>query len=152
MTFTRGKRIALEVLGPPFLGGLGLTIFSVVVQLWNGISPMYILQETRDYLVVTFIFSYVLGIVPSLAYMGVMETAFARGLDPACVRTVVFSSLLGVAAGLGIVVVLAWGRSTPVEYPVILAADGLLVGWSLGMLIKRLSRGTGSPESVHSTS
>jgi hypothetical protein len=140
MKFTRGKRIALEVLAPPVLGGLGIMAISIVIGLWNGIRPLRLLQDTRDYLIVTFIFSYVIGIVPSLAYTGVMETAFARGLDPACGRTVALSGFLGLAAGLGIAIVFGWKRPTPVEYPVILAADGLLVGCLLGLIIRFLTR------------
>jgi hypothetical protein len=137
MKFTRGKRRALEVLGPPFLGAFLMTGFSIGEHLLRNGNLSFVFLQGRDYLLV-FLYAYVFGILPSLAYMGVMEASFNRGLDPAGWRTVALSGGLGLLAGACIMLLISSGRASAGELAYF-AGTGLVVGLLLGACIRRLS-------------
>lgn len=139
MNFTRGKRIALEVLGPPLLGTVVVVGVSIAISLGRGVNLGFLRQEARDYLFVL-IYAYVFGLPPSLAYMTVMEAAFARGLDPDSGRSVGLSAVLGLLSGAGIAAVLGGLRTGALELWLCFGGVGLLVGLVLGWVIRRLSR------------
>lgn len=133
MKFTRGKRIALEVLGPPFLGAILMTSYTIGEHLLRNGDLSFVFLQGRDYLLV-FFFAYVFGILPSLAYMGLMEAAFNRGLDPTDWRAVGLSSGLGLLAGAGIMLFVSSGRASVGELTYF-AIFGLIVGLLLGLII-----------------
>ena len=138
MKFTRGKRIALEVLGPPFLGAFLMMGFSIGEHLLRNGSLSFVFLQGRDYLLV-FFYAYVFGTLPSLAYMGLMEAAFRRRLDPTEWRAVGLSSGLGLLAGAGIMLLVSSGRASARELTYF-AAFGFIVGLLLGLIIRFLTR------------
>lgn len=139
MTFTRSKRIALEVLGPPLLGAFLMTGFSIAVSLGRGVNLGFLLQDGRDYLFVL-IYAYIFGLLPSLAYMSVMEAAFAHGLYPAGGKSVGLSALLGLLCGVGMAAIFGGLRTGTLGLWLGFGGVGLLVGVVLGLVIGRLSR------------
>jgi hypothetical protein len=138
MKFTRGKRIALEVWGPPFLGAALMTFYSVGEQVLRSGDLSFVFLQTRDYLLI-FVYAYVFGTLPSLAYMGLMEAAFSRGLEPTEWRTVALSSGLGLLAGTGIMLLVSSGRASVGELSYF-ATFGLIVGLLLGVIIRFFTR------------
>jgi len=138
----RRTRIALEVLGPPLLGACLLNGVGIARDLLSGTGWSYIWLQRQDYLVVVF-WAYLLGVLPSLGYMGVMEWRFARGLNPRSSRTVIWSLSLGFVAG-GLIGAIVGGlfdgsfRDAAVVAAYFSAA-GQVVGWLLGLLIRYCS-------------
>jgi uncharacterized protein (TIGR01777 family) len=139
--FTRGKRIAVEVLAPPLLGGLGSIVLSTGISLWEGAAWGYLLRDARNYLLITLTVAYVVGLLPSLAYMAAMEAVFTRGLDPRGWRATAFSGFLGLAAGVGIMLFFGRGQTIPADLLVFITADGLAVGLLVGLYVRWRSRG-----------
>ena len=90
MKLSRPRRIALELLGPAFLGallqftiGLVKTVAgSVVSGRWSDWS-FRVLQGFAVFL----FFAYVFAGIQSVVYALVMEWRFARGLDPCSWRS-----------------------------------------------------------------
>ncbi len=138
MNFTRGKRIALEVLGPPFLGAFLLTCFSIGEHLLRNGNLSFVFLQGRDYLLV-FFYAYVFGILPSLAYMSLMEAAFNRGFEPTEWRSVALSGGLGLLAGAGIMLLASTGRASVGELTYF-ATFGLIVGLLLSLIIRFFTR------------
>ncbi len=138
MKFTRGKRIALEALGPPFLGTFLMTGFTIGEHLLRGGSMSFVFLQGRDYLLI-FLYAYVFGTLPSLAYMGVMEAAFKRGLEPTEWKAVALSAGLGLLAGGSIALLATSGRASFGELTY-LATFGLIVGLLLGLITRFLTR------------
>ena len=144
MKFTRGKRIALEVLGPPALGAAIMTsviaVFAIAEAAEKG-AALQRLKELAQAGTVAVVFAYMLAGAQSIFYAFIMEWRFARGLDPRSWRSVGLSSALGFLSGAVIVLSLGW-RSDLLNAWLWFAYGGLglLVGFTLGLLIKRLSR------------
>lgn len=138
MTFTRGKRIALEVLAPPFLGAFLMTGVSIGEHLLRNGNLSFVFLQNRDYLLV-FFFAYVFGILPSLAYMGLMEAAFNRGLEAREWRAVALSGGLGLLAGAGIMLMVSSGRASVGELTYF-AIFGFIVGLLLGLITRFFTR------------
>ncbi len=126
------------MLGPPFLGALLMTGFSIGEHLLRKGNLAFVFLQGRDYLLV-FLYAYVFGILPSLAYMGLLERAFNRGLDPAEWWTVALSGGLGLSAGAGIMLFVSSGRSSVGELTYF-ATFGLIVGLLLGLIIRFFTR------------
>lgn len=135
MTLTRGRRVCLEVLAPPFLGScLGL-LAGTVLSLVQGASLQFLWLQRWDYLV-TFFWAYLLGGLPSVGYMLVMEWRFARGLEPRSGRAVALSTLLGGGAG-GLISAAILPLDAGVSF--YLTGLGGTVGFIIGQLVKRLT-------------
>lgn len=138
MNFTRGKRIALEVLGPPFLGAFLMSSYTIGEHLLRSGNLSFVLLQGRDYLLV-FVYAYIFGTLPSLAYMGLMEAAFRRGLEPAGWPTVALSAGLGALSGVAIMLLVSSGRAAAGEV-IYFAIFGWVVGGLIGLIIRFLTR------------
>jgi hypothetical protein len=152
MKFTRRKRIALELLGPPLLAAGSLDIVGCIVDAWIGhlnFTAENWFGQIFGWGLVMLIYAYLFAGIPSIIYAAVMEWRFARGLDPKSWRTVGWSSVLGVLSGVEIGACLSRFGGPP-GFWVFYGGLGLAVGFVLGLLIKRWSaqpeaRDEGSP-------
>jgi hypothetical protein len=140
MTLTRGRRMCLEALAPPFLGSSIGILAGLAMDLAQGTSLQFLWLQRRDYLLI-FFWAYLLGGLPSLGYMLIMEARFARGLDPRSWRSVGLSTLLGGGAGL-----LISAAILPLQLGVsfYLTVLGGTVGFVIGYLTKRLTPPAGA--------
>ena len=138
----RPTRIVLEVLGPPLLGACLLNGFGIAWDLLTGTGWSFIWLQRHDYLVVIF-WAYLLGALPSVGYMGLMEWRFSQGLDPRSAHMVHLSLTLGLIAGMSLGALVGSLFSGSVRQIALGAAGfgfaGLLVGLLLGFLIRRCS-------------
>lgn len=135
MRFTRNKRIALEILSPPALGAGWWVLATMPHVTWTAEG----LVGHFGLVVVVTGYAYWFAGIPSLVYAAIMEWRFARGLDPRGWRSVGLSAVLGFISGGGIMVCLGWRRLwDPVPW-LIFGGGGAVVGFILGLLIKRLS-------------
>jgi hypothetical protein len=92
MTFTRGKRIALELLGPPALGATLMIALMAGITVVETIEKGDVLQRLKELAqgtVFVAVFAYMLAGAQSILYACIMEWRFARGLDPRSWRSVV---------------------------------------------------------------
>ncbi len=130
----RPLRILLEVLGPPFLGGV------IIMGVLLGIEGEGLDVGTLGCVFLAFMCgSYFIAGIPSILYTVVMESRFARGLDPGTWRSVGWSSLLGLASGAlmaGWFATSAAGLKVAIWAMTSLGALGLVVGFLMGMAIK----------------
>lgn len=143
MKLTRGKRIALELLGPPFIGAALMISFATVNMLWEASASDSYHDKFRDwptFMVVVFGFAYVFVGAQSIIYTAIMEWRFKRGLDPRSWRMVGLSSTLGFASGGAVVIVAIFGDPQfMLTGLAIWGGTGLLVGFLMGLLIKSWS-------------
>jgi hypothetical protein len=140
---TRGKRIALELIGPPFFGAaLWVMILSpelVDNMRADGFSPQAIVSALQAVGVI-FVFAYLLAGLPSIGYAFAMERLFTRGLSPTSWRMVWLSSMLGGFCGtvIAVVLMLVTDQNPAVAW-LIYISTGLAVGFGLGIAIKTFS-------------
>jgi hypothetical protein len=143
MKLTRGKRIALELIGPPILGvivslvmteGHALWAFAQGDRRWLHEGGLF-----KDIWLILLI-AYVFAGLQSIVYTLVMEWLFSTGLDPRSWRSVVWSTALGFLSGAAIVAAYGWGRTDLFESWLSFGGIGTAVGCGMGLLIKRLSR------------
>lgn len=136
MKLTRGKRIALELLGPPALGVIIVMAISYAQTLW------IVLQDEKTPklepgLLKPFgllIFAYLFAGIPSVIYTMVMEWRFTKGLDPESWRTIQFSACLGTMAGIFVGLLLSEFHLNSAFW--LMSGIGLIVGFLMGLLIK----------------
>jgi len=144
MKLTRGKRIALELLGPPLLGALILGTSNALYAIWTQPRTDSLgesLSQIGAYLLFAVIGAYMIAGIPSIICTCVIEWRFAQGLNPATWRAVRLFSALGFVSGNMIAVYLTdfrWGIGT-LWLGTVSVGVGLLVGFLLGILIKRWS-------------
>lgn len=140
MTLTRGKRITLEVLFPPGLAAGLMTGYSTVLALLSGIATDRLIEEL-PYVLITFVYAYTFGLLPSATYMALMELAFSRGLEPRGWRMVALSGALGLLAGLASAALMTLWFSSNARIPmwVNFSLFGLIVGLLIGQVVRFLS-------------
>jgi hypothetical protein len=138
MKLTRGKRIALEVLGPPALGASVWLVVIFVSQLFEpaGKDLIRFLRELPGAALFLLVAAYVFAGLQSVFYAVIMEWNFTAGLDPRSWKSVALSSLLGLCSGGVIPLVFSAGRKTAWEPWLLLGGLGLLVGLAMGLLIR----------------
>jgi hypothetical protein len=126
-------RMALEVLLPPFVVAVILTISYAVT---------HSAKEAMVNLVWIFTASFAVGIVPSIVYMIGVESAFALGLDPAKKRCVALSAFLGAVVGCLFTAVLGenelWRRAEIGDFS-FFAGLGSLAGIAVAVAIRVLA-------------
>jgi len=131
----RMRRILVEVLLPPLLGG---AIFSV-----------HMVTSRRDLQSVSEIplligFAYLYAFIPSVVYSVLMEVGFSAGLSARSWKAVLLSLVLGGFAGLSIILV-----TNRVAFRFIdslpLVAIGVAVGFVVGVIIRSSSRPNEKP-------
>jgi len=136
MKLTRGKRIALELLGPPLLGVIVLMAISYAQTLWIALQDWKTpklepgLLKPLGLLIVAYLFA---GI-PSVIYTFVMEWSFAKGLDPESGRTMQLSAYLGTMAGISIGLLIGAFHFDSTFW--LMGGIGLIVGFLMGLLIR----------------
>ena len=146
MKFTRGKRIALELLGPPFVGTLIALALgsakaireSVLSGQWTG-WDFRIIQGFVLGFIFSLPFAYIFAGVQSIVYTLIMEWRFALGLDPRNWRSVGLSTALGFASGAVICMGFGPAYSDTRALWLYFGGIGLAVGFVLGLLIKSWS-------------
>jgi hypothetical protein len=152
---TRRKRIALELLGPPFLGALiCLAVMSIAgmaqqdAKKETGESRLLALLQMLYVLPLALVYAYVLTGIQSIIYMVILEWRFSRGLDPRSWRSVGLSSLLGFASGAVLALVFGSGSAGLFNAWLLWGALGLTVGFFMGFLIWRWSAGKKNQEAL----
>lgn len=154
MKITRGKRIALEVLGPPLLGGAGATLWAWGTIVYHNLHQIETFGAAAAQLRIlpclwllygTFAFP-MIGL-QAAGYAAILEWRFSRGLDPRSWRSVVLSSVLGYLSCLPLALGYGYERK---ETWWLFNLLGPAVGLVLGLLIKRWTtrsnqRSAGSP-------
>ena len=139
MKLTRRKRIALELLGPPFIGATLPALFFVPTALGGAImkgDPASGLKELGTNLGIVYAVAYMIAGVQSVLYTVIMEWCFSRGIDPRSWRSVGLSTLLGFFSGAAICLGYGFQRSDVIALWVFFGGTGLAVGLILGFLIK----------------
>ncbi|HTL68683.1 MAG TPA: hypothetical protein VL200_13555 [Lacunisphaera sp.] len=140
MNFTRRKRIALELLGPPPLGVICYSaVWLVMIIRYShrtGHWPPFDLAAIAIWAVVMVLYAYLFTGMQSLIYMLIMEWRFARGLDPRGWPSVGLSSMLGLISGAAVIPFFGF---RPADLGFIFTTIGLAVGFTLGWLIRRWS-------------
>jgi hypothetical protein len=135
----RAKRIALEILGPPLLGASIPILWTTLAILWRslatGKSPRFP-PDLSTAAAFTFLFAFLLGGLPSILHMALMEWRFSRGLDPASWRAAIISTASGTL--WGILIAASYGSFSR-DYPILLPM-GTAVGFLMGFLVKQLSQ------------
>jgi hypothetical protein len=143
MNFTRGKRIALEVLGPPLLGGAAATLWAWGMMVYRNLYTIETfgamaaqLSALPSLWLLYGVFAFPMMGVQAILYAAIMEWCFSRGLDPRSWRSVALSTGLGFASSA--VIGFGYGYERK-ETWYFFNGFGLAVGFVLGWLIRRLS-------------
>lgn len=121
---TRTSRIAVELFAPPLLGSTPF-LFMAIITGTVGLIPMVLMV------------AYVVAIVPSAIFTGVLECAFWWGLDPRSPNAILLASGLGLCSGVAIG--LAPGGPTVAEKAVFFGFIGMLVGACTALIVRRWS-------------
>jgi hypothetical protein len=117
---TRTTRVFIEIFAPPLLGS----------------SPflfMAIITGTIALIPVVLLVAYLVAIVPSMVFTGLMELAFWRGLDPRSPWASYLAAFLGLSAGVAMG--LAAGGPSAAEHASVLGLIGTLVGAATGLIV-----------------
>lgn len=144
MKFTRRKRIALELLGPPAIGAV------LIITVFAGLAAREVIEkgealqrfkQVGQVALMAVMGAYLMAGVQSGLYALVMEWRFSRGLDPRSGKTVGLSSVLGFLAGAVIALAMGWRNEllNPALW-LLHGGLGLVVGAAMGLLIRLLSR------------
>lgn len=136
MKLTRGKRVVLELLGPPLLGAIILMAISYAQTLWIALQN-WKTPKVEPGILKPFgllIFAYLFAGIPSVIYTLVMEWRFAKGLDPESWRTIQVSACLGTMAGIFVGLLVGEFHLNSAFW--LMSGIGLIVGFLMGLLIK----------------
>lgn len=143
---TRGKRIALELLGPPILGGAIAVLWAWGLLVYDSLYRYESIWEVGGQLrmipamwLLYGIFAFPMTGVQAACYTAIMEWRFARGLDPRSWRAVALSTILGYLSGLPIAIGYGYERKDTWYF---FSALGSVVGLMLGLLIRHWSSKT----------
>jgi hypothetical protein len=142
MKFTRGKRIALELLGPPLLGGALATLWAWGALVYLSCYQYESLWDVARLIPVMWLFYGVFAFpmisIQAAGYAAVMEWRFSRGLSPRSWRAVALSTVLGYLSGLPLAIGYGYARKDTWYLFNIL---GPVIGLVLGLMIRRFSKG-----------
>jgi hypothetical protein len=140
---SRRQRLALELLGPPLLGGALATLWAwgtvVFHSLYRHESPWEVLGTWRLILIlwpVYGLFAFPAVGAQTACYAAVMEWGFSRGLDPRSWRAVALSGGLGYLSALPLALGYGYERRDTWWFFSLL---GPVVGLTLGLLMRRWS-------------
>ena len=142
MKLTRGKRIALELLGPPMIGATGLILISFAMALPGAITKHDLMHELKQLgagILMIYVFAFIFSGLQSIFYAMIMEWHFAHGVNPHSWSSVGWSTGLGFAAGAAICLVYGFDRSDTLALWLYFGGIGTAVGFVLGVVIKTLS-------------
>jgi hypothetical protein len=129
---TKSHRMLFEVAAPPLLAAFFIDVKSVFsVSSWIDLGMIF-----GGFIPLIFML-YLIGIIPSLIYMGLMEFWFRMGMHRCCglFCTVILSAVLGWGAALLSGLILVWMGF--LFMPDILAFSwfGILVGLLIGFYV-----------------
>jgi hypothetical protein len=142
MKLTRGKRIAIELFGPPMMGVIIVLTIAEGHALWDFTQGNHRWLGHGRFLKdiwILFLIAYVFAGLQSIVYTLVMEWRFSAGLDPRGWRAVVWSTALGFLSGAAIVAFYGWGRTDTLDGWLYFGGLGTVVGCGMGLLVKLLS-------------
>ncbi len=142
MKLTRGKRIVIELLGPPIVGATGLILVFFAIALPGAMAKPDLMRELKQAgtaVLVIYAFAFVFAGLQSILYTLIMEWRFARGLNPRSWPAVGWSTGLGFASGAAICFAYGFHRSDTLALWGYFGGIGTAVGFVLGILIKVLS-------------
>jgi hypothetical protein len=129
---TRGTRIALELLGPPFVASIILTgIFAVLDRDATAFLGLPLIL----------VFAYLFAGLPAAAFTLVLEVAWAKGADPGSWSAVRLAALAGLPSGLLVTLWFApWAHSGPLSSFALFGALGAATGGITGLLVRARTR------------
>jgi hypothetical protein len=119
---TRATRVSIELFAPPLLGSSPFLLMAIITGTF-ALVPVVLLV------------AYLVAIVPSLIFTGLMELAFWRGLDPRSPKAILLAGFLGLAAGVSIG--LAPRVPTAAEKAFLFGLIGLFVGATTALIVWR---------------
>jgi hypothetical protein len=129
---TRGTRIALELLGPPFVASVIIAAIFAVLD-----------RDPTAFVGLPFIlvFAYVWAGLPAAAFTLVLEVTWAKGVDPGSWRAVRVAALAGLPSGLLVTLWFApWAHPGPLPGFAIFGALGAATGGITGLLVRARTR------------
>jgi hypothetical protein len=127
---TRASRIAVELFAPPLLGSTPF-LFMAIITGAVGLIPVIL------------VFAYLVAIVPSMIFTGVLELAFWWGLDPRSPKAVLLAGGLGLASGIAIGLM---PRDPSAAF--FLGLVGMVVGTSTARIVRWKSAGVSAGDSA----
>ena len=142
MKLTRGKRIALELLGPPALGAIIMTTIERGTMLFEAVNQGSVvagIKQVCEYGALVLVLAHFFAGLQSVLYTVVMEWRFSKGLDPASWKMVKLSSVLGFGSGAVLIAVKIPDLTNMGMILLSTGGLGLVVGFIMGLLIKRWS-------------
>lgn len=117
---TRATRISIELLAPPLLGSSPFLLMAIITGAF-GLIPWVLL------------FAYLVAIVPSMAFTGLMELAFSLGLAPSSLPACLLAAFLGLAAGVAMG--LASGGPSAADHARVLGLIGMFAGAATTVIV-----------------
>jgi hypothetical protein len=117
---TRATRVSIELFAPPLLGSSPFLLMAIITGTF-ALVPVVLLV------------AYLVAIVPSLIFTGLMELAFWRGLDPRSPKAILLAGFLGLAAGVAMG--LALGGPSATEHARVFGLIGLFVGATTALIV-----------------
>lgn len=129
---TRTSRVMVELFAPPLLGSTPF-LFMATITGTVGMIPVILM------------FAYLVAILPSLIFTGVLEFAFWWGLDPRSPKAVLLAGGLGLISGIAIG--LMPRVPTAAEKAVFFGLIGMAAGTSTALFVRWRSapRGGAAP-------
>jgi len=110
---TRATRVSIELFAPPLLGSSPFLFMAIITGTF-ALVPVVLLV------------AYLVAIVPSLIFTGLMELAFWMGLAPNSLLTILLAAFLGLAAGVAMG--LASGGPSAADHAIWLGLIGMIAG------------------------
>ncbi len=140
----------MEVFGPVLLSSIpfiGFEAWLLTEKLAFINTGKIIAQEVGFFAMALMIFA-VIAFVPSSIFAFLMESAFAKGLQPRSGKSVGLSSLLGTLAGLGVGLIVGlivrphgnFDAQITGTVSLALAIYGLLIGCAMGLILRVADR------------
>jgi hypothetical protein len=124
----RGQRIAVEILGPPFVATVGYVMLALIRT-----------GQAKDIgagFIVVLVYSYFFAALPSLAFALVMELSFASGMKVQSWQTVLVASAAGTLSGGAIALTMIGSFTDKDGLFSTLLAIGLATGGLIGIVIR----------------
>jgi len=110
---TRATRVSIELFAPPLLGSSPFLFMAIITGTF-ALVPVVLLV------------AYLVAIVPSLIFTGLMELAFWMGLAPNSLLAILLAAFLGLAAGVAMG--LASGGPSAADHAIWLGLIGMIAG------------------------
>ncbi|HVZ66488.1 MAG TPA: hypothetical protein VG936_18130 [Lacunisphaera sp.] len=141
MSLTRRDRIALELLGPPLLGGAAAGIWAWATLLQHAVPRPGTFSAFAGHLaalpyscLVYTLFAFPMIGIQAGCYSAILEWCFSMGLSPRSLRSVALSTALGYLSGLPLALGYGYDRNDTWYF---FSVVGPVVGGVIGLIIRR---------------